>query len=159
MRGGYRTINGFSLFCQWTFPVYMVRVITSIILPMYQCHTHFSPSHYGYNNGSHQYTSRSKQDGSKLYYISGLLKGVHQFDSLIIFMYSNYHFSKWQILDSSKFKEFADDNFKFDENGRKFLKQVENNVRKGEIVFKSLIMQTGKNQGLFGKGLRTYTKV
>ena len=28
--------------------------------------------------------------------------------------------SKQQILDSSKLKQFADDNFKFDENGRKF---------------------------------------
>ena len=34
----------------------------------------------------------------------------------------------------SKLNEFADDNFKFDENGRKFLKQVENNVGKGEIA-------------------------
>ena len=39
-----------------------------------------------------------------------------------------------QILDSSKLKEFADDNFKFDENGRKFSKQVENTVGKGEIA-------------------------
>ena len=39
-----------------------------------------------------------------------------------------------QILDSSKLKEFADDNFKFDENGRKLLKQVENTVGKGEIA-------------------------
>ena len=39
-----------------------------------------------------------------------------------------------QILDSSKMKEFADDNFKFDENGRKLSKQVENTVGKGEIV-------------------------
>ena len=31
-------------------------------------------------------------------------------------------------------KEFADDNFKFDENGRKLLKQVENTVGKGEIA-------------------------
>ena len=38
------------------------------------------------------------------------------------------------ILDSSKLKEIAGDNFKFDENGRKFLKQVENNVGKGEIA-------------------------
>ena len=30
-----------------------------------------------------------------------------------------YPFPKRQILDSSKLKEFADDNFKFDENGRK----------------------------------------
>ena len=29
---------------------------------------------------------------------------------------------------------FADDNFKFDENGRKLSKQVENTVGKGEIA-------------------------
>ena len=29
---------------------------------------------------------------------------------------------------------FADDNFKFDENGRKLSKQVENTVEKGEIA-------------------------
>ena len=39
-----------------------------------------------------------------------------------------------QILDSSKLKEFADDNFKFDENSRKLSKQVENTVGKGEIA-------------------------
>ena len=71
---------------------------------------------------------------------------------------------KRQILGSSKLKEFADDNFKFDENGRKFAKRVENTVGKGEIacyeqfflslsVFKRLVLQTRKNQGLFGKGL------
>ena len=32
------------------------------------------------------------------------------------------------ILDSSKLKEFADDNLKFDENGRKLSKRVENAV-------------------------------
>ena len=31
-------------------------------------------------------------------------------------------------------KEFADDNFKFDENGIKLSKQVENTVGKGEIA-------------------------
>ena len=31
-------------------------------------------------------------------------------------------------------KVFAEDNFKFDENGRKLSKQVENTVRKGEIA-------------------------
>ena len=41
---------------------------------------------------------------------------------------------KIQILDSSKLKEFADDNFKFDENGKKFSKPVEKTVRKGEIA-------------------------
>ena len=39
--------------------------------------------------------------------------------------------TKRQILDSSKQKEFADDNFKFDENGRKLSKRVENTVGKG----------------------------
>ena len=39
-----------------------------------------------------------------------------------------------QILDSSKMKEFADDNFKFDENGRQLSKWVENTVGKGEIA-------------------------
>ena len=39
-----------------------------------------------------------------------------------------------QILDSSKLKEFADDNFKFDENGRKLSERVENTVGKGEIA-------------------------
>ena len=39
-----------------------------------------------------------------------------------------------QILDSSKLKEFVDDNFKFDVNGRKLSKRVENTVVKGEIA-------------------------
>ena len=39
-----------------------------------------------------------------------------------------------QILDSSKLKELADDNFKFDENGRKLSKWVENTVGKAEIA-------------------------
>ena len=39
-----------------------------------------------------------------------------------------------KILDSSKLKEFTDDNFKFDENGRKLSKRVKNTVGKGEIA-------------------------
>ena len=39
-----------------------------------------------------------------------------------------------QILDSSKLKEFADGNVKFDENCRKLSKRVENTVGKGEIA-------------------------
>ena len=39
-----------------------------------------------------------------------------------------------KILDSSKLKEFADNNFKFVKNGRKLSKQVENTVGKGEIA-------------------------
>ena len=38
------------------------------------------------------------------------------------------------MLDSSKFKDFADDNLRFEENDRKLLKLVENTVRKGEIA-------------------------
>ena len=38
------------------------------------------------------------------------------------------------LLDSSKLKEFADDNFKFDESDREFFKRVENTVGKGEIA-------------------------
>ena len=49
-------------------------------------------------------------------------------------------------------KEFADDNFKFDENGRKFLKWVENTEGKGESVFKRLIQQTVKIRACLGKG-------
>ena len=60
---------------------------------------------------------------------------------------------------------FADDNFKCDENGRKFSQWVENTAGKGEIAhyepfllfpqcFQKLVLQTDKNQGLFGKGLK-----
>ena len=44
------------------------------------------------------------------------------------------HLPKRQILDSSTLKEFADDNFKFDEDGRMFSRRVENTVGKGEIA-------------------------
>ena len=62
----------------------------------------------------------------------------------------------------SKLKEFSDDNFKFDGNDRKLSKLVENTVGEREIarfsfshsVFKRLVLQTRKNQGLFGKGLK-----
>ena len=45
-----------------------------------------------------------------------------------------YLFPKRQTLDSSKLKEFADDNFEFNENGRKFSKWEENTKGKGEIA-------------------------
>ena len=45
-----------------------------------------------------------------------------------------YPFPKRQILDSSKLKEFADNNFEFDKNDREFFKRVENTVGKGEIA-------------------------
>ena len=39
-----------------------------------------------------------------------------------------------KILDRSNLKQSAHNNFKFDENSRKFSKQVENTVGKGEIA-------------------------
>ena len=48
--------------------------------------------------------------------------------------YLNQPFPKRQILDTSKLEGVADDNFKFDENGRKFSRLVENTVGKGEIA-------------------------
>ena len=38
------------------------------------------------------------------------------------------------MLDSSKLKEFADDNFEFDERSGKLSKRLENTVGKGEIA-------------------------
>ena len=42
--------------------------------------------------------------------------------------------TRQQILDSSKLKSFADDNFKFEEKTRKLFKPVENTVGKREIA-------------------------
>ena len=44
-----------------------------------------------------------------------------------------YPIPKQQVLDSSKFKAFADDHFKFDENGGKF-SRIQNAVGKEEIA-------------------------
>ena len=46
----------------------------------------------------------------------------------------HYPFPKQLILDSSKLKEFADNNFRFDDKGRNFSTPVENTVEKGEIA-------------------------
>ena len=43
----------------------------------------------------------------------------------LVLVYFPSPFPKRQILDSSKLKEFANDNFKFDEKDRKFSRQVE----------------------------------
>ena len=61
-------------------------------------------------------------------------------------------------------KQFADDNFSYDENGRKLSKRVENTVGKGEIaryeqfllshsVFKRLVSQGRQKVTLCGNGL------
>ena len=46
----------------------------------------------------------------------------------------NLALSQTTNLDSSKLNEFADDNFKFDENDKKFSERVENTMGKGEIA-------------------------
>ena len=43
-------------------------------------------------------------------------------------------FPNQQILDSSKLKDFADNNFKLDENSAQFSKRVLNTGEKGEIA-------------------------
>ena len=74
-------------------------------------------------------------------------------------------FPKRQILDSSKPKVFADNDFKFDKRLRKVLEKgrkhcgekekllVTSNFSFSHSVFKRIVQQTRKNQGLFGKGL------
>ena len=73
------------------------------------------------------------------------------------------------FLDSSKLKEFSDDNFQFDENGRRSSKLVENTAGKGEIAryeqfllfpqcFPKTYCRHVKNQGLFWKGLTTHSE-
>ena len=65
---------------------------------------------------------------------------------------------------SSEFREFADDNYKFAENGRKFFKWTENTVGKGEIACyeQFLLFPVFSNnfycrQSLFGKGIKYIT--
>ena len=50
-------------------------------------------------------------------------------------------FPKRQILDPSKLKEFSDDNSKFDEQGKKLSKRIENTVGKGEIAHYNQLVQ------------------
>ena len=82
----------------------------------------------------------------------------------VLYVYLDFCFPKQQILDSSKLKAFADDNFKFDRNDRRFFIWVENTVGKGEIAcFEQFLLflqcfqktcDADKNQGLFGKELK-----
>ena len=76
----------------------------------------------------------------------------------------SYTFSKRHILDSSKLKEFAEDNFKFDKNGWQFYKLVEKAVVKEEIArydlfllfqqcfLKDLYRRHVKSRACLGKG-------
>ena len=62
-----------------------------------------------------------------------------------------------QILDSSKLKVFADDNFKFDVNGRKLSERVENTVGKGEIACyeQFLLFPQCFQEACFPKGVKS----
>ena len=63
--------------------------------------------------------------------------GTSKFTRSLVFFFFFPSFepiTRRQILDWSKLKEFADDNFKFEENGRKLSKQVKDTVGKGEIA-------------------------
>ena len=63
-------------------------------------------------------------------------------------------FSQTKNLDSSKLKEFADDNFKLDENGIKLSKRVENTVGKEEIIhYEQFLLFLSLFPTVFSKGL------
>ena len=60
--------------------------------------------------------------------------------------------TKRQILDSSKLKDFADDNFKLDENGGIFFKWIENTVGKEKmLVMSNLFLYQRCFQNVFNK--------
>ena len=48
--------------------------------------------------------------------------------------WTNFCSKGYEFLDSFRMKEFADDNFEFDENGGKFSRREENTVEKREIA-------------------------
>ena len=87
------------------------------------------------------------------------------FGPVMTFLVTVCPYPKQQILDSSKLKEFADNNFKLDKNGKKFFKGVRKHCWKRKncssqaispfpaVFSKKIVLQTGKKQGLFGKGL------
>ena len=61
-------------------------------------------------------------------------------------------FHKQQILDSSKLKEFADDNFKFDENCKKFSKRLRGISPFATVFSKDLFRGYVKTRACLGKG-------
>ena len=94
-------------------------------------------------------------------------KAIQLFEISFMKLSTTEPFPKLQILNSSKLNEFADDNFTFDGNGRKFSKQDEKHSGERKkcslwaippfptAFFRRLEQQTRKNQGLFGKGLNS----
>ena len=78
----------------------------------------------------------------------------------------NISFPNNKILDSTKLKEFADDNFKFDENGRKFSKWLESTGKRRNcflqatspiptVFSEDLHHRQVKSRACFGKGWTT----
>ena len=85
-----------------------------------------------------QYYSKRQYYFKSIYIAQTFRIVLHSLITLVISVFfSFYHnhnvltFSQQQILDPLNLKECADNNFKFDENGRKFSKRVENTVGKG----------------------------
>ena len=82
---------------------------------------------------------------------------MHTRDALsaLLLDYGLTHYKTTNFI-SSKLKEFADDDFKFDENGRKLSNRVGNTVGKGDVtsnfsfshsVFKRLVSQGRQKVG------------
>ena len=96
-------------------------------------------------------------------------KGLQKYIILLHLKHCISFRPKRQILESLELKELTDDNFRFDENGGKFSKRVENTMGKGEIAtlraiapfptafLKDLYCRHVK-KGLFGKGLKRKEK-
>ena len=65
------------------------------------------------------------------------------------------YITRRQIFDSSKLKEFADDNFKFDENGKKLSKQVEKTGKRRNCSLQAISpFPTMFSKGLFPRGVK-----
>ena len=122
-------------------------------------------------NSGHHYFPLFKQKSRGLYILYS--KGsshIFSFNVLYHLSISSFDNKINNILNEkfsslSNSKEFADDNFKFDENGGEYFKRVEtvwekekllvtSNLSFSYTVFKRLVLQTSKNKGLFGKELK-----
>ena len=67
--------------------------------------------------------------------VGSKLPSIQKLKTCTQFWFHNIIFTHYdKILDWSKLKQFADDNFEFDVNSRTFSKLVENTVGKGEIA-------------------------
>ena len=68
---------------------------------------------------------------------------MNKFYRIYLVLTSEFYFTLYSLAffnpfqnDSSKVKGFADNHFRFNENGRKFSKWIEDTVRKGDIAHK-----------------------